>query len=190
MADKLTEEQVSKALSILDEALSNGPWEETPFLAMIGKKLSALREEFLHGENNDGMSWAAQKLTNSIEQRANMTKVYVALYASNGGNLQSWERVITTLSSHLISRAIYANEEDIKAFIRSKPNPVNDGYVAIYIDPQDILTQPPEKIIKDKLGKPLLSLKNKAFSLDNLDVFVHQTGIFRWKNNRLIPNRD
>ena len=96
------------------------------------------------------------------------------------------ERVILNLSSHLTSRPIYTNEDDVKSLIRSKPNPVNDSYVSFYINPEDIIPQPPEKTLTDKLGKPIIILKHHAISLHNLDSFVHQTGVYSWKNNHLI----
>jgi intracellular multiplication protein IcmQ len=108
------------------------------------------------------------------------------LYASDGSNIQSWESILQHLPSQIISRPVYENEEDVVASIRSKSHRMNEAYVAIYVDPQNILEQPLEKISFDKLGKSLLLLKDKAINLDNVDVFVHQTGTYRFVKGRLI----
>lgn len=189
MSDKLTDDQVANVLAVLDEALVGGPWSTSPFLGLIGKKLQTIRDEFLQQQETmyGREKETSQQINDLFEKRAQMTKVYVALYAFDGGNLQSWERVIMNLPSHLTSRAIYANEDEVKALIRSKPNPVNDGYISMFVNPDDILSQPAEKISTDKLGKPLLALKHKAISLESLDIFVHQTGNYQWSNGRLIP---
>jgi len=189
MSDKLTDDEVASVLAVLDEALVGGPWSTSPFLGLIGKKLQTIRDEFLQQqETMDGrVKETTQQISDRHEQRAQMTKVYVALYAFDGGDLKSWERVIMNLPSHLTSRAIYANEEEVQALIRSKPNPVNDGYISMFINPDDIISQPAEKTSTDKHGKPLLVLKHKAISLDSFDVFVHQTGNYQWTNGRLIP---
>lgn len=190
MSEKLTDEQISGALAALDEAMAAGPWGTSPFLTLIGKKLQTIRDDFLRQQQtaNSDTNETSTEMSDRLALRANMIKVYVALYANDGGTLDSWERVILNLSSHLTSRPIYTNEDDVKALIRSKPNPVNDSYASFYINPEHIIPQPPEKTLTDKLGKPLTILKHDAISLHNLDSFVHQTGVFIWKNNRLIPS--
>jgi intracellular multiplication protein IcmQ len=108
------------------------------------------------------------------------------LYAFDGSSLQSWERILQHLPNQVVSRPVYENEEDVIASIRSKSNRINEAYASIYVDPQYILPQPAEKIPVDKLGKPLLALKDKAINLDNVDVFVHQSGTYRFASGRLI----
>ena len=88
----------------------------------------------------------------------------------------------------MISRPIYADEEDVKAVLKTKENKQNEAYVAIYINQSDILPLPPDKASVDKLGKVLLSLKDKTLNLDNISRFVHLSGVYRYANGRLIKN--
>ena len=190
MTEKLTKEQMIGILQALDEALENAPWGASTFLSLIGKKLQNIRDDvFENLENNTSESsqgYSKQNQQTSAERYANMKKIFVALYAFDGSNLASWERILQHLPEQVISRAVYENEEDVVACIRSKSNRVNEAYVTIYIDPQSILTQQPEKIPVDKLGKPLLVLKDKAINLEHVDVFVHQSGLYRFVSGRLI----
>ena len=40
-------------------------------------------------------------------------EIFVSLYSSEGSNIQSWKHVAAEFPRHMISRPIYANEEDI-----------------------------------------------------------------------------
>ena len=88
----------------------------------------------------------------------------------------------------MISRPIYADEEDIKALIRTKENKINEAYVSMYISQSDILPLPADKIPVDKLGKPLITLKDKSLSLDNINRFVHESGSYQYSQGRLVKN--
>ena len=101
-------------------------------------------------------------------------------------NLQAWERIITNLPKQMLSRPIYALEEDVNNFIKTKENKNNEAYVSFYINPLDILTLATEKMHLDKLGKPLLTLKDNALILENIERFVHVTGEYQFVKGRLI----
>ena len=45
-----------------------------------------------------------------------------------------------------------------------------------------------DKTPVDKLGKPLLTLKDKSLSLDNINRFVHITGTYQYGQGRLVKN--
>lgn len=190
MTDKLTKEQINGILATLDDALAQGPWGASTFLSLIGKKLQHIRDEFerkqqegsLYGRSAGSLASASQ----IMERHAQMQKIFIALYATDGANLNSWERVLANLPGQIISRPVYEHEEDIIAMLRSKSSPVNEAYASFYVEPNYILEKLAEKIITDKLGKPLLTLKDKAIKLDHLDRFVHASGIYKFVNGRLV----
>ncbi len=190
MTDKLTKEQINSILATLDDALAQGPWGASTFLSLIGKKLQHIRDEFEQKQQEGGLYGHSSTLSASANERAEryaqMQKIFIALYASDGTNLNSWERVIANLPSQMISRPVYAKEEDIIAILRSKSNPVNEAYASFYVDPKYILEKLTEKITVDKLGKPLLALKDKAINLAHLDRFVHLSGTYQFVNGRLV----
>ena len=92
MSDKLTDEQISGALAALDEALAAGPWGTSPFLSLIGKKLQTIRDDFLRQQETvkSEKIETSKQMSDRLALRAKMMKVYVALYAAEGGQLDSW----------------------------------------------------------------------------------------------------
>lgn len=190
MKDRLTEQQTNKIIEALDDAIANGPWEASNFLRAIGNNLREIRETFVNDADSAGQEKAkmAAHLANRVALRAGQQEIFIALYSSEGNNLQSWERILVNLPKQIISRPIYANEDDLKELIRSKERKVNEAYVSIYISQNDILQPTSDRIPVDKLGKPLLSLKNKSLNLDNINRFVHQSGTYSFLYGRLVKN--
>jgi intracellular multiplication protein IcmQ len=187
MSDLPDKEQSTKILSALDEALSEGPWSETTFLNLIGKKLQTIRNEFADSlEDNDGHAIALDKIIQTkADKRAQLQKVFVSLYAIDGRSLAAWERILEHLPEQITSRPVYETEEDVIESMRSKTNRVNEAYAIVYIDPQCILNLDKDKIAVDKLGKPLLTLKNRAIQLDHIEELVHETGQYQYVHGRL-----
>jgi intracellular multiplication protein IcmQ len=190
MKDELSEQQTEAILKALDEAIKGGPWEDSNFLRVVGKNLREIREGFanqLNAEDHEKAKQAAH-LANRVALRSGQQEIFISLYSFDGTNLQSWERILINLPKQMVSRPIYANEEDIRNLIKTKENKNNEGYVSIYVNQNDILPSTPEKSLTDKLGRPLLSLKDKALNLDNINHFVHATGIYQFTQGRLVKN--
>ena len=187
MKDELNENQTDAILKALDKAIQTGPWENSNFLRVIGKNLRQIRENFAEAlkqiphKGKHHSSFAQRK-----EERTGQQEVFIALYSSEGSNLQSWERILANLPRQMISRPIYVNEEGIQNLIKSKENKINEAYVVAYINQADILTMAEEKIPLDKFGKPLLSLKDRSLSLENIIRFVHLSGTYHYTKGHLI----
>lgn len=187
MKDKLSDEQNEAILQALNKAIDEGPWDASNFLKMLGKNLIGIRDDFLNqlGASTQAQLKAQTHLENQMAKRSNQQEIYVSLYSADGSNLQSWERIVTNLPRQMISRPIYANEDDVKELVRLKENKVNEAYVAIYINKDDILFLSPDKTLMDKRGKPLLSIKDKTLYLENISRFVHLSGVYQWVKGRL-----
>ena len=192
MTEKLTKEQMDGVLTALDDALAQGPWAASTFLSHIGKKLQQIRDEFEQKQQDDSFyentTESAVLANHRADRYARMKKIFIALYAVDGTNINSWERVVANLPGQIISRPVYENEEDVIAILRNKSNSINEAYASIYVDPNYILEQLGEKITVDKLGKPLLALKDKAIHLDNLDKFIHESGTYKYVKGQLVKN--
>ena len=190
MKDELSEQQTDAILKALDDAITEGPWDESNFLRVIGKNLREIREDFSNHLNATGheKSKMASHLANRVALRTGQQEIFVALYSSNWTNMQSWERILMNLPKQMISRPIYDNEEDIKALIKTKENKQNEAYVSMYISQGDILKLSPDKTPVDKLGKSLLTLKDKSLTLDNINRFVHVSGIYQYIQGRIVKN--
>lgn len=190
MKDQLTDEQSAAILKALNEAIETGPWEESSFLRVIGKNLQQIRDEFigLLSNRNQAQLRAESNLANRVALRSGQQEVYISLYSADGSNIQSWEKIVTNLPRQMISRPIYADEENIKDILKIKEHKINEAYVAIYINKDDILSLGADKLPKDKLGNTLLNLKDKTLNLDNISRFVHVTGVYRFERGHLIKN--
>ena len=188
MKDDITEEQSNAILHALDEALKKGPWDDSNFLRVIGKNLQQIRDDFAKevAAGKEERIQEQSSLTNRVSEDPNQQEVYVSLYTTGGSVLQTWERVIANLPRQIISRPVYANEEDLQRVIKSKENPVNEAFVAIYINQSDILSVAADKIPLDRFGKPLMMLKDKAINLLNISRFVHSSGVYTLQKGRLV----
>ncbi len=188
MKDRLSDEQNEAILKALNDAIEKGPWEKSNFLKVVGKNLIEIRDDFLNqlGASSHAQLRAESHLANRIALRSGQQEIFISLYSTDGVNMQSWEKIIANLPRQMISRPIYANEADVKALIKTKENKLNESYVAIYINQADILPLSSDKAPVDKLGKALLSLKDKTLNLENISRFVHISGIYKFERGRLI----
>lgn len=184
----LTQEQTDAVLKALDNAIALGPWEESNFLKVIGKNLREIREEVLSKIDPDVQERANANLhqAKQLALRKDQIKVYILLYSADGANMRSWEWILTNLPRQMISRPIYAEEDDARAIIKTKENKINEAYVAVYIEQNDILPISVDRLPVDKLGKHMLVLKDGTLNLDNVDYFVHQSGTYRYARGRLV----
>lgn len=188
MKDELSKQQTDDVLKALNDAIDQGPWDESNFLRMLGKNLQDIRDEFSKQVDSslDSSSQEPSGFEKKSALRSGQQEVFVALYSSDGSNIQAWERILVNLPNQMISRPIYADEEDIQAIIKLKENKINEAYVSIYINQSDVLPLGADKIIYDKRGKPLLALKAKSLRLENMNRFVNFSGIYRLYRGRLI----
>lgn len=187
MKDKISEEQAQAALKALEEAIAKGPWDASNFLRVIGKNLADLRDEFVATiAANKTFVAKESPLAASPTLIAGQKEIFIALYCAEGNSLSGWEKILSNLPQHMISRAIYVNELEVEQLIRSRPNKINEAYISAYIKETDILVLPKEKVPKDKFGKELIVLKDKVLQIENMHRFVHLSGRYRYTKGRLI----
>jgi intracellular multiplication protein IcmQ len=188
MTERLTDEQNAEILAALNKAIEEGPWDKSNFLRIIGKNLISIRDNYLArlGASSEVQMRTDAHLANKMALRSSLQEIYISLYCFDGTNIQSWERIVVNLPRQTISRPIYASEESLNDLLKLKENKNNEAYVAIYINKDDLLSFPPDKVPKDKLGTPLLSLKDKSLNLDNLSRFVHISGIYQFTKGHLV----
>ena len=181
MKDILTEKQVLTILQSMDDALAKGPWEESNFLRAIGKNLQGIRDALASeiDQNYTNVTIDMQKKKQHLQPKETQKEVFIALYSSEGSQIHAWERIIANLQRQIISRPIYEDEDGVSAFIKSKENKLNEAYVAIYVDSNDILKLSADKVAIDKFGHALMTLKDRAVNLENINRFVHTSGTYQ-----------
>ncbi|WP_058533113.1 Dot/Icm secretion system protein IcmQ [Legionella saoudiensis] len=188
MKEILSDQQNEAILQALDEAINNGPWDESNFLRAIGKNLNDIRENFANqlGTRTKAQIQAETQLANRMALRSGQQEVFVSLYSADGSNIQSWERIVANLPRQMISRPIYAAEEHVKEIIKTKENKINEAYLGIFINQNSVIPLPPDKALTDKLGNQLLTLKDRTLDLDNISRFVHVSGVYHYSRGRLL----
>src|ERR1700722_9147682 len=124
MKDKLSDEQNKSILEALNHAIEKGPWDQSNFLKVIGKNLIEIRDDYLKqlGTSSHEQLKADRLAANRLASRSSQQEIYISSYFAEGANLHAWERIIANLPRQLISRPIYAEEEDLKALIKTKEN--------------------------------------------------------------------
>lgn len=190
MKETLTDQQNEAVLKALDEAIKNGTWDQSNFLRAIGKNLNEIRENFVNqmGSRTQAQIKADTHYANRMALRSGQQEIFVSLYSADGTNIQSWEKIVANLPRQMISRPIYADEEHLKSLIKMKENKQNEAYVAIFINQTDLISLPPDKALVDKLGNPLLTLKDKTLNVENISRFVHISGTYQFERGRLIKD--
>lgn len=188
MSDQLSEEEAQALLKELNDLIETGPWEKSNFLRVIGKNISDMRDKVASKVGGLSKTQIKAEATTARQTalRSTQQEIFVSLYSAKGSDMSTWERIVTSLPRQMISRPIYALEEDVKTLIKHKENTMNEAYVAIYVNPSDILVLSTDKTLKDKFGKELLNLKDRSLLLDNISRFVHTTGVYQLDRGRLI----
>ena len=188
MKDELSKQQSDTIVKALDKAIEQGPWEASTFLRVVGKKLRELREEFVAQLDMPTTQKAKESslFASKMALRSGQQEIFIALYSSDGTNIQSWERILANLPKHMLSRPIYAKEDDVISLLKTKENKDNEAYVSIYINQGDILLLPADRTPVDKLGKPMLTLKDKSLNTENINRFVHKSVTYTYSHGRCI----
>lgn len=149
---------------------------------------SELREQFQIGEKfrfiRDRLNALLSRLEEnlvSIPKESAQTKqtlseeetiVYVYVYNTQGVSLPTWQKMLNqdVFYELSVNRPIYESQGDINAFIRSKVNKNQHGYLSIAVKKEDILK--PESS-KDSLNHTLLKVKEGSLHFNKLRSFTH-----------------
>jgi Dot/Icm secretion system protein IcmQ len=159
-------------MTILRELLATGDWEATLFLRTTSKKLQELYNQ-AEALSHYYDSLSPSKDYHKIRTEQGYTKVYVSLYQSDPYNLIKWQNTLKNIREYSINRPIYRQEEYVREMIRSKHESPNEGYVIIYIKNSDIIPPYAGKLVEDRWGHELLTLRDNSLSSENIIEFVH-----------------
>jgi hypothetical protein len=98
--------------------------------------------------------------------------VYVHLYNAQGLVLQTWQKMVSVgvLYDHSINRPIYTDKSHIDAFIRSKSNKAQHGYLSIAVKKATIQAT---EDLKDAFGHPIIKVKEGSLLFDKVAAFTH-----------------
>lgn len=111
--------------------------------------------------------------------------VYVYLYNAQGLVLKTWQKMLNpaVFYEYSVNRPIYTDKAQIDAFIRSRPNKVQHGYLAIAIKKQDILPAEEGESFKDAIGHPLIKVREGSLRFERLIAFAQNGHEYTVKEN-------
>lgn len=183
-----------KVLDTLNKAVDKGPWEKTLFLRAIGQKLKDLRDRFRKDmrldENTEQTQQSPAHLAARVAERSGQVEVFISLYCATGGELPAWEKILSSMGKQVITRPTFRAEKDIRELIRTKINPKNEAYIAVYINKTDLLKPIPGKEPVDALGHQLLIVREGAVKANNITRFMHTSGRYSYRNGKLSREGD
>ena len=171
----------TKVIATLDKVLLAEDWQDSFFLRSTLKPLQQLRERV--GALQEKLTEEAKLKEKGTVLKDTQIPVYLSLYQSLGGQLSQWETLLYSLSRHVQGRPIYAERAAVEQLIRSKPNSIPEAYVVVAVEKEDILHEKMERT--DRLGLPVLTLKEGAIRTENILEFVHMGKHYQWQQKEM-----
>ncbi|MBA2654546.1 MAG: Dot/Icm secretion system protein IcmQ [Gammaproteobacteria bacterium] len=183
-------EITDKLIELLQDLLASGNWEASLFLRTAHKKYQDLLDQALalsQQIESNHIKYKDEEYQLKIKQ--GFISVYVSIYQSDPFNMMKWETTLKSIKEYSINRPIYRTQEHIEEMLRSKNSP-NEGYVSILIQPSDIIRPYTGKIIEDRWGHELLTLRENSLVSHNILEFVHHGRRFLFKKGKLLLKSD
>lgn len=178
----LSPEQVKNIQDAIKKMLSSEAWDKAVVLRVIRQQLQVLSDKF---DKAALEAFAPDELA-AVVTHEEKQLVFISVYASEGKNLEAWQRLIMNLPRQYISRPIYAREEDAQYAARNKGIAMNEGYVAIWVDKSNIMPSSNQLFdLKDKFQHALITLKDRAIDLNNIEFFWVNSIQYTFQNGRL-----
>lgn len=146
----------------------------------IGEKFRFIRDRLLAldgrvQEELDALAVEIEKKTDKIAEGEVL--VYVYIFNAQGLVLQTWQKMLnpSVFYEYSVNRPVYTEKAHIEAFIRSRTNKAQHGFLTIVIRKTDILPAPVgiEKVV-DTIGNPLVKIREGSLKANKMFSFTHQ----------------
>lgn len=173
-----------KVIETIDHILAAGDWEDSLFLRNTVRPLRELRAQAVALKEQLEAEQQVKEGQKSALQPGQRL-VYISVYQAGSGQLIQWEMLLRSLPRYVQGRPIYASEEDIQKALRARQNSVSEAYVVVMVNDADILDQTKKPRI-DRLGLPILDLKENAIKIENIIEFVYLNQHYAFRNGKLI----
>lgn len=106
-----------------------------------------------------------------IEVKPDEMVVYVYLYNAQGSVMRSWQSLLAPklFYEYSVNRPIYTEKRDIDAFLRSRSNPMQHGYLSIIVKRDAVK----DASVKDALGNVLVKVREGSLDVNRFIAFHH-----------------
>ncbi|OGT58332.1 MAG: hypothetical protein A3F14_03440 [Gammaproteobacteria bacterium RIFCSPHIGHO2_12_FULL_43_28] len=101
--------------------------------------------------------------------------VYVHLFNAQGLDIKTWQKMLnpSVFYEYSVNRPIYRDKSHIEAFIRSKANKAQHGYLTVAVKKEAIITTVKGEPAMDTIGHPLIKVKEGSLDAKRLISFIH-----------------
>lgn len=166
---------IVKELVASDEALRQKNQVGDKF-RFIRERLQNLYQEVETSLENEASQTEAEKPLSEDDRL-----VFVYLYNAQGILLPTWQKLLSaqTFYDHSVNRPIYGDEKEIQAFISTKPNPKQHGYLIFSVRREEVQLSG----TKDTLGAYLMKVKEGVLKFSGLKGFVNHQRRYQVSSN-------
>ena len=176
-------------IAAVDQVMKEGPWEDSLFLRNTIKPLQSIREQALELQANLKKESSGHTAVGpAIKEEC--VKLYVSLYQANGHDMKQWAGQLSSLSSYMVGRPVYQDEDSMIKTLRLKQSQTSEAYVVVAVDKSKIISRDFSRPRKDRLGNLLVNLIPGSVDSENIIEFVHQDKHYYFYNNQLVPAKN
>jgi Dot/Icm secretion system protein (dot_icm_IcmQ) len=173
MSDKEMKEKIQKL--VLDSIEADKKLRDQ---YQVGDKFRFIRDRLmaLQARVEEELQSAIEAKSKKLEKiEEGEVLVYVHIYNAQGIVFSTWQKMLSpsVFYEYSVNRPIYTNKADIEAFIRSRPNKVQHGFITIAVQAANILPAAPDAA-KDTIGSPLIKIKEGCLLFNKMISFTHQ----------------
>ena len=177
-------------IATIDNVLTAGDWEDSLFLRNTVKPLKKIREEALELLQQISGDTSNVKNSEIPTLSEDTVALYISIFQNNGHNLPQWELQLQSITSHLLGRPVYQNEEDMQKAIRLKLAQTSEAYIVVAVKRSAIQSELYQPQRLDRNGNPLVTLTDSAVSPENILEFVHQGKRYHFLKGRLFKQSE
>lgn len=139
----------------------------------IHDRLEALRVRM--EEEMKEMALEVEKKKDTLAE--DETIIYVYIFNAQGLAFQTWQKMVnpSVFYEYSVNRPIYSDKSQVEAFIRSRSNKAQNGYLSVAVKKSDILPIPEgSEASKDQIGNPLVKIREGALKFNRMQAFTYQ----------------
>lgn len=192
-ADKETKQKYLRILRAFNKTINETDWGDTVFLNAIKQKLIDLKDKFkqeTHLTDEDLNLFEEETHPHNVIKRLaehrGFIEIFILLYNADGLNMEKWKSIIQSIEKQAINRPIYQTEEQARLALRNATNKVNEAYLSVYIKEDELLDNSNVKSSSDRFGQKLVQIKENCLKPDNAHILVHKSGVYEYKNKKLV----
>lgn len=100
--------------------------------------------------------------------------IYVHLFNAHGLMFHTWQKMLipSFFYEYSVNRPIYTDKAQVDAFIRSRPNAVQHGYITLAVKKTDILPAGEVDVGKDSIGNELVKVREGSLQFERVIAFT------------------